>query len=206
MNSLSYHIGSFCEIKVAVSGVSVCTGIISDAADGWIHLQNLSMFMHVDNFDGILTITNRNGSLQVYRADIKTANSDKIVIDNLQRVVNNDRRNGQRVAVGLSAIVVLHNNFAIAYDAIIQDISISGISISVHKLIDIGEMINVQFRLDSSTAHFCDTDCHVVRMISGSGGSMRRYGCEFVRMSDDDRRLINEFVTKIRSEQLKRLV
>lgn len=203
MNILSYHIGSFCEIKNASSGASVCAGTIDSIVDNRLLLLNMSLFLYVENFSGIITVTNRNCGLQVYRADIKTVSNDGIIVENLQRVVNSDRRNGHRVEVGLSAVVVLHNNFAVAYDAIIQDISISGISISVHKLIDVDEIINVQFRLTDSTAHFCDVDCHVVRLISGSGGSMRRYGCDFVRLSDEDRQLINEFVTKVRSEQLK---
>ena len=203
MNNLSYHIGSFCEIKNASSGVSVCAGVIDNVVDNQLRLLNMSLFLHVENFSGIITVTSRTCGLQIYRADIKSLSCDGIVIENLQRVVNSDRRNGQRVEVGLSAIVVLHNNFAIAYDAIIQDISISGISISIHKLLDVGETINVQFRLDTSTAHFCEADCHVVRMISGSGSNMRRYGCEFVNMSDEDRQLINDFVTKVRAEQLK---
>ena len=197
-------IDSFCEIKYAANGVTVCTGNITNVDDGRIYLKNIVTFIQTQNFAGTITVLNRKHGLQVFKADIKQMTAGYVVLENLSRVVNSDRRSGYRASVGLQALVTINSEPNVGNDAIIQDMSVSGISLSVYKALDIGNIIHVQFPLQNGS-HVCEADCTVVRNIGSINYSMRRYGCEFTNMSDEDRKLINDYMTDMRIQMMRRI-
>jgi len=203
MSFLTHAIDTFCEIKSETGYAVICTGNIVSFERDLIVLKNIVSFMKADNFKGIITIISKNRGLQVFKADVKQITADSVVIDNLQRIVNADRRAGYRMAVGLPALVTIDSEPGVGYDTIIQDMSVSGISISVHKSFKIDDIIRVQFPLDPENSHICVADCNVVRTIGSVNYSMRRYGCEFSEVSASDRQLINAYLTQLRTKQMR---
>lgn len=203
MSYLSHVEGTFCEIKRESGYVVICTGNIVSMDAEQIVLKNKVSFMPAENFRGIITILSQNRGLQVFKADVKQITADTVLLENLQRIVNADRRTGYRIAVGLPALVTIDSEPGVGYDTIIQDMSVSGISISIHKVFKIDDIIRVQFPLDPENSHVCVADCNIVRTIGSVNYSMRRYGCEFTNMSDSDRQLINAYLTKLRTKQMR---
>lgn len=203
MSYLSHVEDAFCEIKSESGYAVICTGNIVSIAQDEIILKNKVTFLSAENFKGIITILSKNRGFQLFKADIAQINDNRIVLKNLERIINLDRRTGTRFAVGLSALVTIDSEPGIGYDAIIQDMSVSGISISIYKKFNIDDIIRVQFPLDPENSHICVADCNVVRTIGSVNYNMRRYGCEFSEMSDSDRQLINAYLTQLRTNQMR---
>ncbi len=202
---ITYTAGAFCEIKLASNYVTVCTGNIESAVSDKISLTNMVLFTKPASFDAIITVLNKVGSLHVYKATVTDIDHNELHIENLQRLVQTDRRAGIRADVGLQALVTIDREPDMGYDAIVLNMSVTGIAISVHKAFDVGDIIDVQFVLndDAQRTYLLSCKCSIVRTIGSTNYLMRRYGCEFVDMSPVDRQLINDYMARLRTQMMR---
>lgn len=206
MEQISNAAGALCEIKYALNGVTICTGSIMSVSGSKLCLKNAILFAHDESFAGIITILSPLYGFRVYKADIQEITSEYVVVENIQYVVNLDRRFGYRAVVNIPAIVVSENDPGVAIDAVIQNISASGILISMHRPFQIKEDIKVRFPLDPKHPHTCTVACCVVRRSDNLNHGIYQYGCKFSSMSDTDRRLVISYMNNLRIKQLRRMV
>ena len=202
---IAYTIGAFCEIKLASNYVTVCTGNIENITADKISLTNTVLYTKPATFDAIITVLNQTSGLHVYKATVTKIDHNDLHIENVQRLVQTDRRAGIRADVGLQALVTIDNEPEMGYDAIVLNMSVTGIAISVHKAFSVGDIITVQFVLndDAQRTYLLSCKCSIVRTIGSTNYLMRRYGCEFVDMSPVDRQLINDYMAQLRTQMMR---
>lgn len=199
--------GSFCEIKPAVGCATICTGTVVSVNEKAIVLQKPIFFARKSNFEGTITVLSRISGLQVFKANIISISDNGIVVyNNAVRIVNRDRRAGFRAQVNLPALITLPSDLSVGYDAVIRDISVSGIAVSVCKSLDIGSFFNIQFPLHDDAAYVCACDCRIVRNIGSVNYSMRKYGCDFVDMPPESTAAIKAFMTQKRTQIMQQML
>lgn len=131
--------------------------------------------------------------------------------------VNHDRRSGFRAQVALPVKIEAHENPSLIYNGIIHDISISGVSLSiihgvpsrngsvnVKKNFDIDDIITLHFPLQQADSRMCTCNCSIVRFIGSVNYLTRKYGCKFISLSENDRIHINNLITHLRTEEMKK--
>lgn len=205
--SSSIKDGSFCEIKLVVGCVTICTGTIVSVNETAIMLRNPTFFMRKSNFDAIITILSRISGLQVFKAKIVSISDNGVVVYNTAaRIVSRDRRAGFRAAVSLPALITLSSEPSVGYDAVIRDISISGIAVSVCKTLDVGTLFMIQFPLHDDDTYVCVCNCSVVRTIGSTNYSMCKYGCDFINMPIESQAAIKAFMTQKRTQAMAQML
>lgn len=200
MSLLSNYVGSFCEIKILGMYKVMCTGKISDVGENSISLSDMVRFDVQQGRDAIITVLGQARGLQVFKALNVTVSDDGIIrFADMSKIVDTERRAAYRIIADLQALVTADDNPHIGYDAIIKDISVRGISLWVHKKFNIDDIITVQFPLDSNSDKLCVCRCSIVRTIGSTNYNMRKYGCEFVSVSDGAENAIKAFINKKRT-------
>lgn len=200
MGLLSNYVGSFCEIKIVSMYKVICTGKIVTADDNRITLSNFVAFDTIQGLDAVLTVLGQSRGLQVYKITGVSLSDDGVVtFTSISKIIDTERRAAYRIVADLQALVTDDENPHIGYDAIIKDISVRGISLWVHKKFNIDDIVTVQFPLGPDASNLCTCRCNIVRTIGSTNYNMRKYGCEFVSMSDGAEPAIKAFINKKRT-------
>ena len=202
MSVLSKYEESFCEIKTTKSSKTVCTGYIRSASDNGFVVKNAVFFTNDREFDAIVSILSQTRGLQVFKTRIMSmTQAGEIVFDSLEKVTDVERRTAFRAIVDLPALVTFDKEPSTGYDAIIKDMSIKGISLWVHRAFSVDDIIHVQFPLGQNQT-VCNCQCNVVRAIGSNAYSMKKYGCDFVRMTQESSAAIQALMTQKRTEMM----
>lgn len=198
---LANYLNAFCEIKVAKSLKVICSGHILSVDGNKLRVTNAESAAGDKPFDAIVTFLDRLRGLQVIRARIESITEDGVVtLGETERITNTERRMAFRAVVDLPALVTVHNEPSIGYDAIIKDMSVRGILLRVHKAFDVDDVVDIQFPLNPCDKAICNCRCNIVRTVGSSHYSLREYGCDFVDMTPESRDAIKSFMTKKRTE------
>lgn len=205
MAKISFVFHSYCEIRYASNDAVACLGRIIRLSKNKIFLHDCTIFTPGEDFAAIITIESRTHGLQVYKAQIKQMTNEYVEYDELELMTDIDRRYGARIAVGLQAMVVDKDNPLLGVDAIIQSLSVSGISIGVHSCYKIGDIIELHFTLNTRRmgVHDIATKCKIVRLIDSTDYGMYRYGCTFDNMSCDDANVVEDYVLETQTEIMR---
>lgn len=202
------YLGSFCEIKSAVTFKKMCIGYIIDVDENNISLGSAIFFPDCasmpSEFDSIITILGKMHGLQVFKTHvIFDAAAKRISFGTLDRVANVDRRYEARIPSDILTLVTVSDEPRVGYDGVIKDISLRGISLWVNKALEIDEVITIQFPMtfDAANTHLCN--CRIVRFINAANNTLRKYGCEFVDLKPENRAAIQVFVNKERAKLMK---
>ncbi len=201
------YLGSFCEIKSAATFEKICIGYITDVDENSISLDSAVYFSNSVmplEFDSIITVLGKIQGLQVFKTHvIFDASRKHILLGDLDRIVDADRRCDTRISSDILTLVTISDEPRVAYDGVIKDISLCGISLWVGKALAIDEIITIQFPMtfDVANTHFCN--CRIVRFINAANNNLRKYGCEFVDLKPENRAAIQSFVNKERAKLMK---
>lgn len=204
---LSKYTGSFCEIKMVQSAKIVCTGYIKSVSENGFAIKNAVFFAKDQTFNAIVSVLSQTRGLQVFKTQVLSVTAaGEIEFDNLEKVTDVERRTAFRAVVDLPALVVSDKEPGVGYDAIIKDISVKGISLWVHKAFSIDDIIRVQFPLTSYNQTVCDCQCNVVRAIGSNMYSLKKYGCDFAKMTDQSLAAIQALMTRKRTEMMQQML
>lgn len=203
---LTNYVNAFCEIKATKSLKVICSGHILRVDGNKLFVTNAESAVGDKPFDAIITFLDRLRGLQVLRAKIVSIDEDGVVtLGETERVTNTERRMAFRAIVDLPALVTVYDEPSVGYDAIIKDMSVRGILLRVHKAFDIDDVVDIQFPLNPCDAAICKCRCNIVRTVGSSYYSLREYGCDFVDMTSESREAIKSFMTKKRTEMMKKM-
>ncbi len=204
MYILSKYVDSFCEIKTVFSAKTVCTGYVASAGENNIVIKK-AVFTPSDRpFDAIVSLLSKSRGLQVFKTRILSMSTEgAVVYDSLEKVTDMERRMAFRATVDLPALVTSDREPSAGYDAIIKDMSIKGISLWVHSTFSVDDIIEIQFPIEPV---LCRCRCNIVRVIGNSNYSMKKYGCDFISMTDESSAAIQTFMMQKRTELMRQML
>lgn len=201
MDKVLYTTGSFCEVKSCLDNKTICTGNVSYMDNERIFLRNIIVLSLHKSFTASITLLSQSRGLQVYTAYVTEIADNCIRLEKLERTVETDRRRDCRVETVLPAIIMSDSD-ADPIDAVIHNISVGGLMMSLYKPYNIDDIVKIHFPIFGEP---CTAICNIVRCVGSVNYSLRQYGCSFVNISNIVRTRLTNYISQVRAEKIKRM-
>lgn len=196
--------GSVCEIK-SMDNELIAIGKIKEVNSENIKVTNSKKELRLVDYHTPIKINvfNAKVGFRVLVGTVYTSTRKEMCIDSIYNLVESERRNFFRVDMHLKTKIVYKKSYdadeITEIDAVILDMSLSGMKIRTETLLDINSTFSVALELSGKKESVFH--CRILRNVD-TKGSYYYYGSEFIYSKADDADLLCSYLFKKQREFL----